>query len=142
MIAPETGVTERLERLLGPYIRSSYHWYVGSYGDTDEAVLRYLLKSDEQSITVVGHTSYDISERQLLMLEKNRHLLFIDAEREQVPPVQGAPTKRDAFLASRADLLILVWNGRSGGTNSNRVAVCHRKDHVIGFISPPLRGAS
>jgi hypothetical protein len=143
MIAPRAGVTERLERLLGPYIRSNYHWYVGSYGDVDEAVLSYLLRSGEQSITVVGYTSYDISEGQLRALETNPHLLFIDAEREQVPHVPGAPSKRDIFLTSRADLLILIWDGRSGGTRALiEWLSATGKDHIIGFITPVLRRAS
>jgi hypothetical protein len=143
MTAPQPSITDRLERLLDPYIKSNYHWYVGSYGDTDEAILNYLLRSGERSITVVGHNAYDISERLLLALEKNPHLTFIDAAREQVSSVQGAPTKRDVFLASRADLLILIWNGRSGGTRKliewlDEVG----KDHVIGFISPPSQQVS
>jgi hypothetical protein len=143
MIAPGPSITDRLERLLGPYIKSNYHWYVGSYGDTDEAILNYLLRSGERSIAVVGHNVYDISERLLLTLEKNPHLAFIDAAREQVSSVPGAPTKRDVFLASRADLFILIWNGQSGGTRKliewlDEVG----KDHVIGFISPPSRQVS
>jgi nucleoside 2-deoxyribosyltransferase len=102
MSAPPAGAAERLERLLAPYIGSGYHWYVGSYGNTDEATLSYLLGSGEPSITVVGHTSFDISEGQLLALERSPHVLFVDADREQVPHVLGSPSKRDVFLASRA----------------------------------------
>jgi Nucleoside 2-deoxyribosyltransferase len=143
MIAPQAGVTERLERLLGPYIGSDYHWYVGSYGDVDEAVLSYLLRSGERSITVVGHTSYDISEGQLRTLEAHPQLSFIDADREQVPPIQGAPTKRDIFLTSRADLLIVIWDGRSGGTRALMEWLSAvGKDHIIGFITPVARRVS
>jgi hypothetical protein len=136
MVAPQAGVTERLERLLAPYIGSNYHWYVGSYGDTDEASLGYLLNSGEDSVTVVGHTSYDISEQQLLALEKNPGVPFIDSEREQVPPVPGSPSKRDVFLASRADLLVLIWDGRSRGTGALiQWLSATGKDHIVGFIS-------
>src|ERR1700677_1131382 len=135
MSAPQANISDRLERLLGPYIDSNYHWYVGSYGDTDEAILNYLLNSGERSITVVGHNSLDISDRMLLTLEKNPHLTFIDAAREQVSSVPGAPTKRDVFLASRADLMILIWNGRSGGTRKLIEWLDEAgKDHVVGFI--------
>jgi nucleoside 2-deoxyribosyltransferase len=124
----------RLERLLGPYIGSNYHWYVGSYGGVDEAVLSYLLESREKSITVVGHSRYDISEQQLRTLEENKHLSFIDAEREQVPPTAGAPSKRDIFLSSRADLMILIWDRRSEGTKALMDWLSATgKDHIIGF---------
>ncbi len=135
MIAPLARVSERLGRLLGPYIGSHYHWYVGSFGNTDEAVLSYLLESRESSITVVGHSSYDISERQLRTLEENTQVLFIDAEREQILSVPGSPSKRDVILASRADLLILIWDRQSPGT---KVLIdwlsAAGKDHVVGFI--------
>jgi|ERR1700733_4910419 len=140
MTTPAASVTQRLERLLGPYIRSNYHWYVGSYGDADEAVLRYLIESGEQSIAVVGYNSYDISERQLRVLEENPNVSFIDAEREQVPRVPTAPSKRDVFFASRADLLILIWNGQSGGTRGLIDWLSEiGKDHIVGFTLPPGR---
>jgi nucleoside 2-deoxyribosyltransferase len=140
MTVPHASVTQRLERLLTPYVRSNYHWYVGSFGDTDETVLRYLIESGEQSITVVGYNSYDISERQLRALEENPHVSFIDAEREQVPRVPNAPSERDVFFASRADLLILIWNGRSGGTRSLIDWLSDTgKDHIVGFTLPPER---
>lgn len=138
MTAPQASVTQRLERLLTPYIRSNYHWYVGSYGDTDETILRYLIESGEQSITVVGYNSYDISDRQLRALEDNPHISFTDAEREQIPRVANAPTKRDVFFASRADLLILIWDGQSGGTKNLIDWLSNTgKDHIVGFTLPP-----
>ena len=138
MTAPQASVTQRLERLLTPYIRSNYHWYVGSYGDTDETILRFLIESGEQSITVVGYNSYDISERQLRVLEDNPHVSFIDAEHEQIPRVAKAPSKRDVFFASRADLLILIWDGQSGGTRSLIDWLSDTgKDHIVGFTVSP-----
>jgi hypothetical protein len=140
MTVPHASVVERLERLLVPYLHSGYHWYVGSYGDTDETALRYLIGSGERSITVVGYNSYDISERQLRALEANPHLSFIDAEREQVPQVSRAPSERDIFFASRADLLILIWNGQSGQTKRLIDWLADTgKDHIVGFSVPPKR---
>lgn len=137
MVAPRAGVTERLERLFESYIGSGYHWYVGSFGDADEAILNYLIKSGEESITVVGHSSYDISEQQLVTIEKHPRVLFIDAEREQIPSVPGSPSKRDVILASRADLLVLIWDKRSRGTGILKEWLSATgKDHIIGFISP------
>jgi len=126
MTAPRALVSERLERLLSPYTGSHYHWYVGSFGDTDEAVLAYLLNSGEDSITVVGYSSFDLSEGQLHVLEEHPHVAFIDAQREQIPRIPNSPSKRDIFLASRADLMILIWDGKSKGTRAlMEWAFCH-----------------
>jgi hypothetical protein len=136
MTAPEGELVDRVDRVLGPYTGSGYHWYVGSFGGTDEAVLDYLLKMEEKSIAVVGYSSYDISERQLLALEKNLQVSFVDARREQIPPVPGSPSERDVFFASRADLLIVIWDGQSPGTKRliDWLSITG-KDHIIGFVS-------
>jgi hypothetical protein len=113
------------------------NWYVGSFGDSDEAILSYLLAAGEGSITVVGHSAYDISERQLIMLEEHPGVAFMDAAREQIPLAQGASSKRDVLLVSRADLMIIVWDGKSQGTKSliDWLSVTG-KDHLLGFIRP------
>lgn len=136
MSAPQGEVAERVDRVLRPYVGSGYHWYVGSFGSTDETVLDYLLKAGEKSITVVGYSSYDISERQLLALEKNPHVSFMDAQREQVLDVPGSSSKRDVLFASRADLLIVIWDGHSPGTKRliDWLSITG-KDHILGFVS-------
>lgn len=135
MEAPNERLRERLERLLSPYIGRAYNWYVGSFGDTDEAALQYLIEAGEDSITVVGYSSYDISSRQLSVLERNSSVSFIDAAREQIPSVPGAPSQRDVLFASRADLLVVMWNGKSEGTkNLLNWLSGNRKDHVLGFV--------
>ncbi len=137
MNVPQAGVIERLRRLLNPYIGAGYHWYVGSFGDADEAILSYLLGVGEASITVVGHSSYDISERQLRALEEHPDVAFIDVDREQIPRVQGASSKRDVLLVSRSDLLVLIWDGQSNGTRSLiDWLTATNKDHIVGFVSP------
>ena len=103
--APRERVTERLERLLSPYIGSDYHWYVGSFGTVDEVTLQFLIDAGENSISVVGYHMYDISADQLSMVERHPFVSFIDATREQIPAVSGAPSQRDALFASRAELL-------------------------------------
>ena len=63
---------------------------------------------------------------------------FTDPEREQIPRVANAPTKRDVFFASRADLLILIWDGQSGGTKNLIDWLSNTgKDHIVGFTLPP-----
>jgi nucleoside 2-deoxyribosyltransferase len=137
MAALQASVAQRLEQLLVSYTGKNYHWYVGSYGDTDEAILRYLIESGERSIAVVGYNSYDISERQLSILERHPHISFIDAEREQLPPVPKAPSKRDVLFASRADLVVIIWNGKSSVTKGIIDWFSDTgKDHIVGFSLP------
>jgi hypothetical protein len=90
----------------------------------------------ENSIAVVGYSSYDISGRQLRALEKNPEVSFVDALREQTPPVLGSSSARDVFFAARADLLIVIWDGQSPGTKSLIDWLSTTgKDHIIGFVS-------
>jgi hypothetical protein len=135
MDAPRAAVAERLEQLLGPYIAADFHWYVGSFGSTDEEGLAYLLRRGVRTVSVVGYNTYDISERQLRMLEEHPDVPFVDAAREQIPSVPDAPSKRDVFLVARADLLILVWDGQSHGTRALIDWLSAQgKDHVVGFV--------
>lgn len=137
MAVPRAVVGNRVEQLLRPYLGSNYHWYTGSYGTTDEAILAYLLDSGEESVTVVGHTSFDISDQVLPMLEQHPHVAFVDAEREQVPRIPGSSSKRDTLFVYRADLIIVIWNGKSTRTDALMQWLSDiRKDHVVGFISP------
>ncbi len=135
MEVPRERVMERLKRLLSPYIGRGYNWYVGSFGNTDEATLQYLIEAEEASIAVVGHSAYDISEEQLSLLEQNPSVSFIDAAREQIPAIPGAPSQRDVLFASRADLLVVMWNGVSQGTETLLGWLsANKKDHVLGFV--------
>jgi hypothetical protein len=133
--APRERVRERLERLLPPYTGSDYHWYVGSFGTVDETALQYLIDVGENSVSVVGYHIYDISAEQLSMVEEHPFVSFIDAAREQMPGVSGAPSQRDALFASRAELLLVLWNGKSQGTRTLLTWLSNiKKDHVVGFI--------
>lgn len=132
---PQGLLKDRLERTLHPYIGQAYHWYVGGYGDTDETTLRYLLEVGESSITVVGYSSYDISEDQLSLLEQHPSVSFIDAAQEQMPTIAGAASERDMLFASRADLLVIMWNGASKGTKQLLDWLRNqKKDHVLAFV--------
>lgn len=134
-IAPKDRVTERVARILKPYIGQGYNWYIGSAGITDEVALQYLLEVNEKSIAVVGYHAYDISAKQLSMLEKHSRVSFIDAKREQIPVISRAPSERDVLFASRADLLIIMWNAQSSGTKRLLEWLsAQNKDHIIGFV--------
>lgn len=123
----------RLETLLAPHISERTTWLCGSYGQVDETVIEYLVSNGQQPV-VVGYHAYDISPRVLDLVE-NHNLLFVDASREQLPKGLAAPTERDLVFLTRADLLIILWNGQSEGTR--KLVRWYReedKDHVLGFV--------
>lgn len=137
MEAPRQLVAERLKRVLDPYTKRNYNWYTGSYGNTDEAALQYLIEMGEPSIAVVGYSSYDISPAMLDLLEEHRHIAFIDAAREQMPKVEQAQSARNVLFAARSDLIVTMWDGVSSGTKQFLQWLDkEKKDHIIGFIPP------
>ena len=133
MRASRSQCLRRLETLLEPYLGRSVTWYCGSYGDVDQATCEFLVQKNEK-VVVVGYHAYDISE-DMLALVKNKGLPFVDATREQLPKGFRGPTQRDVLFFSRADVVILLWNGKSSGTegmiNWYRE---NEKDHIVGFV--------
>jgi hypothetical protein len=123
----------RLESLLEPYLDDRTTWYCGSYGQVDEAAIRYLLKH-QQRLTVVGYHAFDISS-QVLELVEEHNIPFVDASKEQLPRGLNAPTARDLIYLTRADLLVVLWNGSSQGTRKLIAWYqAQQKDIVIGFV--------
>jgi hypothetical protein len=123
----------RLEALLQPYLGDQTTWYCGSYGGVDEATIKYLVER-RQRVVVVGYHAYDISPRTLELIELHQ-LPFVDARKEQLPKALNAPTERDLVYLTRADLLIVLWNGSGEGTRSLiNWYQKQQKDLIIGFI--------
>jgi hypothetical protein len=61
----------------------------------------------------------------------------VDALLEPVPPLPGAPSQRDVFFATKADLVIVFWDGKSRGTAQFLEWLRQTgKDHVLGFVGP------
>jgi hypothetical protein len=60
---------------------------------------------------------------------------FVDAQSEQGPRVADAPSKRDILFSTKADLVILFWDGTSRGTAELLRLLKHQgKDHVVGLV--------
>ena len=122
----------RLRALLTPYMDPSTTWYCGTFGTVDELAADMLLKA-EQRVIPVGYGPYDVSERMLRILEANG-ATFVDATQEQLPVVEDAPSVRDVLFVSKADLILVVWNGRSEGMRRLlHWLQSQKKDHAIGF---------
>lgn len=123
----------RIETTLAPYLSDHVTWLCGSFGLVDELVIKFLA-DHSQKIVVVGYHSYDISDSVLALI--NQHSIeFLDALKEQVPKGIAAPSERDLLFLTKADLVVLLWNGKSQGTKEMiRWYSQHQKDHVIAFF--------
>lgn len=133
MEANRARCLRRLETLLDPYLGKGVTWYCGSYGDVDEITSRFLLEREEK-LVVVGYDAYDISES-MLEFVKSKGVPFVDAGREQLPRGIQGPTERDVLFLTKADIVVLLWNGESQGTRELiEWYRANEKDHVIGFV--------
>jgi hypothetical protein len=125
--------TRRVEALLSPHLGDNVTWLCGSYGLSDEQAVQFLIRHD-QKLIVVGYHSYDISDA-MLNLVKKHDIAFLDARKEQLPKGLAAPSDRDLFFLGKADLVVLLWDGKSKGTKEIiQWYSFHQKDHVVGFI--------
>ncbi|GHO96610.1 hypothetical protein KSF_066580 [Reticulibacter mediterranei] len=81
----------------------------------------------------MGYNAYDLSEDMRILLEKYQ-ALFVDAQQEVLPSIADAPSKRDILFYTKADLIILIWDGQSEGThNLLRWLRQQHKDHLVVF---------
>jgi len=130
----ERGQTlSSVQALLEPYCGDQTTWYCGTNGTVDACVAKFLL-SRGQRVIAVGYGAGDLS-KEVGDLLKLHDTPFVDAENEQVPQAQNAPSRRDMFFVTKADLVILFWDGASPGTAGLLAWLKRqRKDHVIGFV--------
>lgn len=125
-------VRRQLQDLLHPYLLLPTHWLVGSWGITDETAITLLVKHGQRPV-IVGNDDLDISPIALKLIEKH-NLRFIAARGERLPPIPGG-RPRDVLFMSRADIVFLLWSGKS--TRMKDLMKWYRgqkKNHVVGFI--------
>jgi hypothetical protein len=88
----------------------------------------------EQRVIAVGYGAGDITSTIGALLARHG-APFVDAENEQVPAVPNAPSRRDVFFSTKADLVVLFWDGVSPGTADLLAWLRQQcKDHVVGFV--------
>lgn len=127
---------QKLGATLQPFVGRGIQWYVGSFGAIDETSVEFLLGNDE-SITIVGYSSYDLSSHMRDIMKRNDRIEFIDAASESVDPDDAGKTERDEWLRHRADLMIVVWNGQSRGTAELLDWLrMKKKDHIVCYVPP------
>ncbi len=71
--------------------------------------------SSNQQVCIVGFSKSNRSPVVQKLIE-DHDLPFIDVRAESLPDVEHAPSKRDIFFATKTDLVILLWDGKSSGT--------------------------
>jgi hypothetical protein len=114
MNADAAKLRRRVETVLEPYLDEDVAWFCGSRGMTDETVLDFLASRGKRP-TAVGYNRYDLSPPVRRMIDDNR-INAVDASIENLPKGLSGPSERDVLFASRADLVILFWDGDSSGT--------------------------
>jgi hypothetical protein len=128
-----TKAARRLELFLSHFLRSDMTWYSGSAGDADWVALKYLTEHQQQ-VVAVGHHSLDISSPILELIE-SAEIRFVDASKEQLPKGFGAPNERALLFLTRADLLVVIWDGKSSGTRDLiGFYRTEQRDHFVIFV--------
>lgn len=126
-------VRKRLTEVLNPYLAPLTTWYTGSYGIVDEQAAEILV-DQKQRMYFVGYSNTDVSATASKLIAEHE-VPFIDAEHEDVPPEWDAPSQRDIFFATKSDLVILVWDGQSHGTERLLLWLKkHQRDHLVVYI--------
>jgi hypothetical protein len=113
-VADPARVQRRVETLLRAYLSLDAMWYCGTNGIVDEAVLHYLVEHKQRAVAV-GFHRLDFSLGVLQLVQESK-VPFLDASVEAIPRGLSGPTERDILFASRADLVVLFWDGKSRGT--------------------------
>jgi hypothetical protein len=113
MNADPAKVARRVETILEPFLAAGTQWMCGSVGVTDETALEYLAERG-QNVAAVGFHRYDLSPRVREMVEEGR-VGFVDASVESMPKGLQGPSEREVLFAARADLAIILWDGKSTG---------------------------
>jgi nucleoside 2-deoxyribosyltransferase len=136
MNARRDRATQKLDATLQPFLGRGIRWYVGSFGVIDETSVEFLLDNNEM-ITIVGYSTYDLSGHMREILTHNHRLEFIDATGESLEPDDGGKKERDEWLRHRSDLMIVVWNGQSEGTAELLDWLgTKKKDHIVCYVPP------
>ena len=133
MSADVAKLKRRIETVLEPYLEEDVAWLCGSNGITDEMVLDFLASRGERP-TAVGYNRYDLSPSIRRMIDDNR-VNVVDASIENLPKGLSGPSERDVLFACEAELVILFWDGYSGGTRRLiDYFTTNGKNILIGFV--------
>jgi hypothetical protein len=126
-------VKRRLIAILQPYLSVDTNWMVGGSRGVDELAAEYLAEQGE-SIVVVTSNPYSVSQHSLEIVERF-NLPLISADEESTLKGINAKSAREALFLTKADLVILLWNGNSPGIRGFIKWYTEQgKDFVLGFV--------
>jgi len=135
---PPRRILERVQETVSGYLGAQTLWYGASAGAADQTVVRLLLDAHQQVI-VVGYDAYDISDRIRMLLETYQ-APFVDPIQEKLSGIPNALSIRDILFCTKADLVILLWDGLSEGTRHLLEWLRQqRKDHLVAYIEFAVR---
>jgi hypothetical protein len=123
-------VSALASRFLGP----DATWYCGTNGAVDYAAASFLLEAKENVYGVFSSTHQLADDVRALFHQHGRQI--INADNVSLPRQLPDLSWRDAFFVTKADLVILVWDGAS--VNIGRMhewLTAHHKDHLLTFAS-------
>ncbi|MDA1096837.1 MAG: serine/threonine-protein kinase [Chloroflexi bacterium] len=117
MAGSRDAIRRRLQEAMPPYASPSTTWFVGTWGVVDEQAVELLLQLD-QRVMLVGYEAGDVSPRMTELIEAH-DLTFVDpagflGDESNANEAQGAA--RNHYFITKADSLILIWDGQSPGT--------------------------
>ena len=123
----------RVRTLLILHLGDDTMWYCGTVGAVDECAVDYLSK-ERQRVIAVGYGAWDISDAMTTLLARHG-VPFVNAQDVQIVNDRHAPNGRDLFFTTKADLVVVFWDGASAGI-AELLAWLRKqgKDHVLGFV--------
>ncbi len=128
----EARAQRRLASLVQPYLKCDATWYCGSSGAVDDLAMQYLVDRGEQVVAVAVHR-WGMSEGSRNLVSSGS-VPMIDSSLEAIP--RGlAGSERDVLFCTKADLVILLWDGQSHGTRRLiDYLTANGKSLLVGFI--------
>ncbi len=130
--------SRQLKKMLSYFQRPSTNWYLGTWGTVDELAAE-LLASQSQQILLVGYEQEDVSPTMIEII-KRLDLTFVHAggliaDRSPSDSAHASLPLRDQYFIDYADLIIIVWDGKSHSTKRllDHVARCE-KPHMILYV--------
>jgi hypothetical protein len=109
----EARARRRLEMLTTPYLGRNASWYCGSSGLVDDLAVEYLHSRGEQVIAVTVNR-WGMSEGSRKLVQSGA-VSMIDSSLEDLPRGM-AGSAREVLFCTKADLIMLIWDGQSHGT--------------------------
>lgn len=119
--------------VVSPYLHSGVTWYCGTSGQVDNEAAKVLLEAGE-TVVFVSTPNRLVSPEILTLIEKFGASL-VDANKVPFARKYSDLDNRDTLLITKADLVILVWDGESRVTKRLHDWLTeHHREHIVVVI--------